>query len=154
MHYGMPVSSSRCKTWYFSHFHVHWEMYSEFRGLGGEHALQSEQVAGRETRSEPCGQGEHRRQRGVGVYTCVYAGLHASSQLVPFQKLLHHTRGPQLSHLVSCVTVHARTCLYPVQSVHRSQRASLRAVPATLNCPATHRTSECGNKHRTPSSPK
>ena len=71
-------------------------MYSEFRGLGGEHGLQSEQLAGRETRSEPCGHGEHRRQRGLGVYTFVYAGLHASSQAVPFQKLLHQTSGRQL----------------------------------------------------------
>jgi hypothetical protein len=83
----------------------------------------------------------------------VYAGLHASSQFVPFQKLLHHTSGPQLSQYESFVREQERTCLNPVQSVHSSQRASVREVPLTLNCPAAHCTSVCG-KHRTPSSAK
>jgi hypothetical protein len=67
MHCGMPVSSSRCKTWYFSHFQVHCDMYSECAGFGGAHALQSEQLAGRATRSEPCGHAEHRWQRSLGM---------------------------------------------------------------------------------------
>ena len=137
--------------WYFSHFHVHCEMYSECSGLGGVHALQSEQLAGCETRSKPYGHAEHRWQRALGMYSFVYAGRQARSHSVPFQKLFHHTSDPQLSHLASCVSEQARTCLYPVQSVHSSQRASIRAVPFTLNCPATHWTSVCG-KHCTPSS--
>ena len=39
-----------------------------------------------------------RWQRALGVYSLVYADLHASSHSVPFQTLLHHTSGPQLSH--------------------------------------------------------
>ena len=119
--------------WYFSHFHAHWDMYSARAGFGGEHALQSEQLAGCATRSKPFGHAEHRWQRAFGIYSFVYAVRQARSQSVPFQKLFHHTSDPQLSHLASCVSAHVRTCLYPVQSVHSSQRASIRAVPFTLN---------------------
>jgi hypothetical protein len=106
-------------------------------------------LAGRDTRSKPLGHAEQRWQRALGMCSFVYADLHASSHAVPFQKLLHQTSGPQLSHWASCASEQSRTCLYPVQSVHSSQRASERAVPLTLNCPATHLTSVCG-KHCTP----
>jgi hypothetical protein len=46
--------------WYFSHFHAHWDMYSECCGLGGVHALQSEQLAGLYARSKPFGHVEQR----------------------------------------------------------------------------------------------
>jgi hypothetical protein len=59
-HCGKPVSSFKRKMWYFSHFHAHCDMYSEFCGLGGVHALQSEQLAGLYTRSKPFGHVEQR----------------------------------------------------------------------------------------------
>jgi hypothetical protein len=76
-------------------------MYSALFGFGGMQAVQWEQLAGRATRSNPFGQAEQRWQRGFGWYTLVKAVLHARSHCVPFQKLLHQTSGPQLSHTAS-----------------------------------------------------